>query len=163
MRLKPYEPQVVSAHRRDRLRGWGGRTRTAESVGIKIRFNGRDNFRRFGQNGKAETVRLRAARWRICSCMQGFRQMLTARRFVQLSGRAVQYAWAPDSNRKRAKKTILPVSVILHSTLPLNRACMVVTDAEPDRLAPLPRQRRQASAGFGWWQRDGALAPLRGV
>jgi streptogramin lyase len=26
----------VSAHPRDRLRGWGGRTRTAESVGTKI-------------------------------------------------------------------------------------------------------------------------------
>src|SRR5579864_2358470 len=28
---------AVSAHRRDRLRGWGGRTRTAESVGIEVR------------------------------------------------------------------------------------------------------------------------------
>jgi hypothetical protein len=53
--------------------------------------------------------------------------------------------------------------VILHSTFALSRACMVVTDAEPDRFAPLPRQRRWASAGLGWWQRDVALALLRGV
>jgi hypothetical protein len=32
------------------------------------------------------------------------------------------------------------------------RVC-VATDAEPDRLAPLPRQRRWASAGFRWWRR----------
>jgi hypothetical protein len=40
---------------------------------------------------------------------------------------------------------------------------MVVTDAEPERLAPLPRQRQWASAGFGWWRRDGAPTRLRGV
>jgi hypothetical protein len=47
----------------------------------------------------------------------------------------------PDSNRNRAKKIILTFQVILHSTLVLNRACMVVADTEPDWLAPLPRQR----------------------
>jgi hypothetical protein len=31
---------------------------------------------------------------------------------------------------------------------------MVVMDAEPERLAPLPRQRRWVCAGFGWWWRD---------
>ena len=36
---------------------------------------------------------------------------------------------------------------------------MVVTDTEPERLAPLPRQRQWASAGFAWWQR--AIAPTR--
>jgi hypothetical protein len=30
-------PEELSAHLRDRLRGWGGRTRTAESVEIEIR------------------------------------------------------------------------------------------------------------------------------
>ena len=34
---------------------------------------------------------------------------------------------------------------------------------EPDRLTPLPRQRRLASAGFGRWRRDFAPARLRGV
>jgi hypothetical protein len=46
---------------RRRLRGWGGRTRTAESVGIKIRRHCRGNLCRFGRNGAAETVRVRAA------------------------------------------------------------------------------------------------------
>jgi len=35
------------------------------------------------------------------------------------------------------------------------------TDTEPDRLAPLPRQRRWASAGFGWWRRAVAPTPAR--
>jgi hypothetical protein len=40
---------------------------------------------------------------------------------------------------------------------------MAVTDHEPDRLAPLPRQRHSASAGFGWWRRAVAPTPLRGA
>src|SRR5262249_59022572 len=49
----------------------------------------------------------------------------------------------------------------LRWTLRAKRAC-VATNTEPDRLAPLPRQRRWASAGFGG---GGAVAPtrLRGV
>jgi hypothetical protein len=37
------------------------------------------------------------------------------------------------------------------------------TDREPDRLTPLPRQRRLASAGFAQWRRDVAPSRLRGV
>ena len=51
----------------------------------------------------------------------------------------------------------------LRWTLTAKRACVVVTDREPDRLTPLPRQRRLASAGFGRWRRDVAPARLRGV
>ena len=40
-----------------------------------------------------------------------------------------------------------------------NGACMAPMDAEPERLAPLPRQRQWASAGFGWWRR--AVSPTR--
>src|SRR5258708_15601964 len=36
---------------------------------------------------------------------------------------------------------------------------LLVTDTEPERLAPLPRQRQWASAGFAWWRR--AVAPTR--
>jgi hypothetical protein len=54
----------------------------------------------------------------------------------------VQYALVIGFEPKTHIEKILPFSAILHSTLALNRACMVVTDAEPDRLAPLPRQRR---------------------
>src|SRR5260221_13345228 len=45
----------------------------------------------------------------------------------------------------------------LRWTLRAKRAC-VVTDTEPDRLAPFPRQRRWASAGVGWWAAR-AIAP----
>jgi len=38
---------------------------------------------------------------------------------------------------------------------------VVITDTEPDRLAPLPRQRQWASAGFGWWRRADAPAQRR--
>src|SRR5262249_19739893 len=41
----------------------------------------------------------------------------------------------------------------LRWTFPAKRASVVVTDSEPGRLAPLPRQRPVASAGFGWWRR----------
>jgi hypothetical protein len=51
----------------------------------------------------------------------------------------------------------------LRWTFPAKRASVVVTDSEPGRLAPLPRQRRVASAGFGWWRRHVAPARLRGV
>jgi hypothetical protein len=51
----------------------------------------------------------------------------------------------------------------LRWTFGAKRASVVVVDAEPDRLAPLPRQRRWASAGFGWWRRDLAPTRLRGV
>ena len=54
------------------LRGWGGRTRTAESVGIKIRRHCRGNLCRFGRNGAAETVRVRAAALPTCSCGKDF-------------------------------------------------------------------------------------------
>jgi hypothetical protein len=37
MRAVPGSSLARSAHRRNRLRGWGGRTRTAESVGIEVR------------------------------------------------------------------------------------------------------------------------------
>jgi hypothetical protein len=40
------------------LPGWGGRTRTQKSVGIKIRRRGRQNFRGVGRNDAAETLRV---------------------------------------------------------------------------------------------------------
>src|SRR5258708_6516100 len=61
--------------------------------------------------------------------------------------------------RDAQRKNPVEPDVILRSTSPLNRACMVVTDTEPERLAPLPRQRQWASAGFAWWRR--AVAPTR--
>jgi Protein of unknown function (DUF2924) len=54
------------------LAGWGGRTRTPESVGMKIRPCCRGNFCRFGRNGAAETVRVRAAALPTCSCGKDF-------------------------------------------------------------------------------------------
>jgi hypothetical protein len=48
-------------------------------------------------------------------------------------------------------------------TFTAKRACVVITDYEPERLAPLPRQRRLASAGFARWRRDVAPTRLRGV
>src|SRR4030081_770611 len=61
--------------------------------------------------------------------------------------------------RYAQRKNPVESDVILRSTSPLNRACMVVMDTEPERLAPLPRQRQWASAGFAWWRR--AVAPTR--
>jgi hypothetical protein len=61
IRGNDWQQGARKCRRRDRLRGWGGRTRTAESVGIKIRRHCRGNLCRFGRNGAAETVRVRAA------------------------------------------------------------------------------------------------------
>src|SRR4029077_4236240 len=54
-RRGPYEPQVVSAHRRDRLRGWGDRTRTL-MCGEKIHLFDKScslGFSHFGGEGRA--------------------------------------------------------------------------------------------------------------
>jgi hypothetical protein len=62
--------------------------------------------------------------------------------------------WSKDD--PAAAKPATPLRS-LRWTFRAKRACVVITNAEPDRLAPLPRQRRSASAGFGWWRR--AVAP----
>src|SRR5713101_3601781 len=54
------------------LAGWGDETRTPESVGNRIHLNWRHNFRGFGWNCAAETVRVRAAALRICSSRKDF-------------------------------------------------------------------------------------------
>ena len=53
------------------------------------------------------------------------------------------------STRRCATENPVEPDVILHSTSPLNRACMVVTDTEPERLALLPRQRHWPPRGLG--------------
>jgi hypothetical protein len=69
----------------------------------------------------------------------------------------------PAPSRTRWSKDDPPVAkpstplLSLRWTFRAKRACVVITDAEPDRLALSPRQRRWASAGFGWWRR--AVAP----
>jgi hypothetical protein len=65
---------------------------TAESVGIKIRRRGRQNFRGVGRNDAAETLRVGAAAERICSCGKDFGRRLLARKAEQHHGWAVQYA-----------------------------------------------------------------------
>jgi hypothetical protein len=57
------------------------------------------------------------------------------------AGRLNMPGWS-DSNSGMRKENNPVTGVILRSTCRLNRACMVVMDHEPDRLAPLPRQRR---------------------
>jgi hypothetical protein len=54
------------------LAGWGGRTRTPESVRNKIHLNCRHNFRGIGRNGAPETFRVRAAALGICSSRKDF-------------------------------------------------------------------------------------------
>jgi hypothetical protein len=49
-------PNCISPHPRDRLRGWGGETRTAESVRIKIRPFCWGISGRFGRNGLANRI-----------------------------------------------------------------------------------------------------------
>src|SRR5438132_11116239 len=76
------------------------------------------------------------------------------------SGIAVRRELARDfcgsNDAPSAAKPAIPL-LTLRWTLSAKRACVVITDSEPDRLAPLPRQRLSASAGFGWWRR--AIAP----
>jgi hypothetical protein len=75
------------------------------------------------------------------------------------AGRFNLPAWS-DSNSATRQENNPVTGVTLHSTCRLNRACMVVTDPEPDRLAPLPRQRHWASAGLRWWRRDVGAGPI---
>jgi hypothetical protein len=77
-RARPSRNARLSVWPRDRLRGWGGRTRTAESVGIKIRRHCRGNFCRFDRIGAAEAVRVRAAALPTCSCGTDFAGIVEA-------------------------------------------------------------------------------------
>ena len=74
---------------------------------------------------------------------QGFRQTVPVRSFARDDELAVQYAWLFVIELRNAQRKQSGFAVVfLRSTSPLNRACMVVTDTEPERLAPLPRQRQ---------------------
>ena len=53
----------------------------------------------------------------------------------------------------RTGQEIIGVGVRFRSTSAFNRAMHADTDTEPSRLAPLPRQRRSASAGLRRWRR----------
>jgi hypothetical protein len=66
-----------------------------------------------------------------------------------LSGQGIAAIWADPEMMRRAANPATPL-LTLHWTFSANGACVVVTDSEPGGFAPLPRQRRWASAGFGW-------------
>ena len=60
-------------------------------------------------------------------------------------------AISPASGDDPAEGNPVTHLVSLYWTLRAKRACVLVTDPELDRLAPVsPRQRLWASAGFGW-------------
>src|SRR5207253_11468221 len=61
-----------------------------------------------------------------------------------------------------AAKPATPL-VSLCWTFRAKRACVVITDAEPDRLAPLTPPAPMGLRGVGWWRRAVAPALRRAV
>src|SRR6266702_4005000 len=118
------DDQAPQRHRsRDRLPGWGGRTRTAESVRNKIHLNWRHNFR-----GNWPKLHSRDCSRLSCDVAnmqlpQGFRQTLPARTLEQAArGRVSPGRLVGLELRNAERKKSGRADGILHSTSPLNRA-----------------------------------------
>ncbi len=92
--------------------GWGDETRTPESVGNKIHLNWRHNFRGFGWNCAAETVRVRAAALRICSSRKDFGRRCPRGRWSRQLGAESHLVgwWDSNCGMRKEKNPVVPTA-----------------------------------------------------
>jgi hypothetical protein len=140
------------------LAGWPCKTRTQKRRCAKYPFEGSHRLAGIQPNsGHREDSRLSCGieEMQLGPSPADLRQVFCAD--VGHRAASLQGTIGRDFCRCSAGSNTSNTLLTLRWTLSAKRACVVITDIELTGSLLLPRQRRWASAGFGWWRR--AVAP----